>query len=95
MKKITKKEMWSQQEEQFPSEEHSRSLVAMLNPSELQELAAILVTDVVGGCKKRDLLQVAEDVNGWVATAEEYVQFREKRGQILKAREVTEGDIEV
>ncbi len=95
MKRISKKELWSYQEEQFPSEEHIRSLVAMLRPSELQELAASLVADVVGGCKKRDLLQVAEDVNGWVATAEEYVQFREKRGQILKAREDTEGDIEV
>jgi hypothetical protein len=40
-------------------------------------------------------LAVAEDVNGWVATAEEYVEFREKRGQILKASEDPEGDIAV
>ena len=95
MKRITKKELWSYQDEQFPSEDHIRSLVTLLRPSELQELTAILLTEVVGGCKKRDLLQVAEDVNGWVATAEEYVEFRKKRGQVLKAREDMQGDIEV
>ena len=87
MKKSSKRELWSCQDEQFPSEEHIRSLITLLRPSELRELTAILLTDVVGGCKKRHLLKVAEDVNGWVATAEEYVEFRGKGRQILKVRE--------
>lgn len=95
MKKISKKELWSYQEEQFPSEEHIRSLVPMLRPSELQELTTILLTGVVAGCRKRDLLQVAEDLNGWVATAEEYVEFRNKRRHVLSARQDKRGDIEI
>ena len=67
----------------------------LLKPAELRELTAVLVTEVMTDCKKKDLLTVAEDVNGWVATAEEYVEFRKKRGQILRAREDTQGDIEV
>ncbi len=86
MKKLSSKELWSYQEEQFPSKERIQALVPLLRPSELQELTTILLTDVVAGCKKKDLLQVAEDVNSWVATAEEYVEFREKRHEILSAR---------
>ena len=95
MKRISKKELWSYQEEQFPSEAHIRALVPLLRPSELRELTAELLTDVLAGCKKRDLLQVAENVNGWVATAEEYVEFRGKREQILKAREDFSDDVEL
>lgn len=95
MKRITKKELWNYQEEQFPSEEHIRSLVPLLRLSELRELTSELLTDVLAGCKKKDLLQVAEDLNGWVATAEEYVEFRGKRKQILKAREDFSDDIEI
>ena len=93
MKRLSKKELWSYQEEQFPTDEHIQALVPLLRPSELRELTAILLTDVVSGCKKKDLLQVAEDVNCWVATAEEYVEFRGKRRLILKAREDRQGDI--
>ena len=95
MKRTSKKELWSYQEEQFPSEEHIRALIPLLKPAELRELTAVLVTEVMADCRKKDLLKVAEDVNGWVATAEEYVEFRKKRGQILRAREDTQGDIEV
>ena len=70
-------------------------MVPLLRPSELQELTVELLTDVLAGCKKKDLLQVAEDVNGWVATAEEYVEFRGKRKQILKAREDFSDDVEI
>ena len=95
MKKTSKKELWDHQEEQFPSEEHIRALVPLLRPAELRELTVELVTDVLAGCRKKDLLQVAEDVNGWVATAEEYVEFRGKRREILKAREDFSDDIEL
>lgn len=95
MKKLSKKELWSFQEEQFPSEEHIQALIPLLRPAELRELTTILLTDVVAGCKKKDLLQVAEDVNGWVATAEEYVEFRGKRREILKAREEIRDDTEL
>ena len=95
MKRATKKELWSHQEEQFPSEEHIRALVPLLRPSELRELTVGLLADVLVGCKKKDLLQVAMDVNGWVATAEEYVEFRGKRKQILRAREDFSDDIEI
>ena len=87
MKKTSKKELWSYQEEQFPSEEHIRALVPLLRPSELRELTEELITDVLAGTKEGDLLKIAEHVNGWVATAEEYVELRGKRSQILKARE--------
>ena len=93
MKKLSKKEMWSIQEEQFPSEKHIQALIPLLKPSELRELTTILVTEVVAGCRNKDLLQVAEDVNGWVATAEEYVEFRHKRRYILKAQEDRRGDV--
>ena len=93
MRKLSKKELWSYQEEQFPSEEHIRALIPLLKPSELTELTAILLTDVVAGCKNKDLLKLAEDVNGWVATAGEYVEFREKRREILKAQEDRRGDV--
>lgn len=95
MKKLSKKELWSFQEEQFPSEEHIQALIPLLRPAELRELTTILLTDVVAGCKKKDLLQVAEDVNGWVATAEEYVEFRGKRREIQKAREEIRDDTEL
>jgi hypothetical protein len=95
MKRTSKKELWSYQEEQFPSDEHIRALVPLLRSSELRELTAILLTEVIAGCKDRDLLQVAEDVNGWIATAEEYVEFRAKRRHILNARENTRGDIDL
>ena len=95
MKKLSKKERWSFQEEQFPTDEHIQALIPLLRPAELRELTTILLTDVVAGCKKKDLLQVAQDVNGWVATAEEYVEFRGKRRQILKAREDFSDDIEI
>ena len=70
-------------------------MVPLLRPAELRELTVELVTDVLAGCRKKDLLQVAEDVNGWVATAEEYVEFRGKRREILKAREDFSDDIEL
>ena len=95
MKRVSKKERWSFQEEQFPTDEHIQALIPLLRPAELRELTTILVTEVVAGCKKKDLLQVAEDVNGWVATAEEYVEFRGKRKKILKAREDFSDDIEI
>ena len=95
MKRISKKELWSYQEEQFPSEEHIQALIPLLRPAELRELTTILVNEVVAGCKNRNLLQVAENVNGWVATAEEYVEFRGKRKQILKAREDFSDDVEL
>ena len=95
MKRVSKKEKWSFQEEQFPTDEHIQALIPLLRPAELRELTTILVTEVVAGCKKKDLLQVAQDVNGWVATAEEYVEFRGKRKQILKAREDFSDDIEL
>ena len=95
MKRVSKKERWSFQEEQFPTDEHIQALIPLLRPAELRELTTILVTEVVAGCKKKDLLQVAQDVNGWVATAEEYVEFRGKRKQILKAREDFSDDIEL
>jgi len=95
MKKLSKKELWCIQEEQFPSEKHIQALIPLLKPSELRELTTILVTEVVAGCRNKDLLQVAEDVNGWVATAEEYVEFRGKRRQILKARGDFSDDVEL
>ena len=95
MRKRSKKEIWSYQEEQFPTEEHIRALVPLLRPSELRELTTELLTDVLAGCKKKDLLKIAENMNGWVATAEEYVEFRGKRKQILRAREDFSDDIEI
>ena len=76
-------------------DEHIQALVPLLKLSELRELTTTLLTDVVAGCKKKDLLKVAEDVNGCVATAEEYVEFRGKRGQIMKAREESGDDVEL
>ena len=70
-------------------------MVPLLRPSELRELTTELLTDVLSGCKKKDLLKIAENMNGWVATAEEYVEFRGKRKQILRAREDFSDDIEI
>ena len=93
MKKLSKKVLWSYQDEQFPTEDQIQTLVPQLRTDELRELAVGLLTEVVSGCKERDLLKVAEDVNGWFATVEEYVEFRHKRRYILKAQEDRRGDV--
>ena len=93
MKKLSKKERWCIQDEQFPTEDQIQTLVSQLRTDELRELVVSLLTEVVSGCKERDLLKVAEDVNGWFATMEEYVEFRHKRRYILKAQEDRRGDV--
>ena len=87
MKIPSRNEQWDNQLEQFPSEAHIRALVPLLRTEELREIAIGIITDTFAGCNEKDLLKVAENVNGWVATAEEYVEFRKKRHHIVKARE--------
>ena len=81
------KEGWVDQLEQLPSEKHIRTLFSLLRPEELQEIAVGLTQGVAAGCQQEDLMRIAEDLNGWIATAEEYVEFRKKRHHILKARQ--------
>lgn len=78
---------WREQLAQLPTEEQARILVGLLRPAELRELAAGLVTDAAAGCKAESLLEVAEAVNGWVATAEEMATSRRKLRHIIAARE--------
>ena len=77
---------WLDQLGQFPSEEQVHKLVQLLRPSELREIAAGIVTDSIAGCRANNFLEVAEAINGWVATAEETVASRRKLRHILAAR---------
>ena len=80
-------EAWREQLAQLPTEEQARILVELLRPAELRELAAGLITEAAAGCKAESLTEVAEAVNGWVATAEEMATSRRKLRHILAARE--------
>ena len=83
----TPEEAWQDQVAQLPTEEQVRILTELLRPAELRELAAGLIIDAVAGCKSKSLLDVAESVNGWVATAEELSASRRKLRHILAAKE--------
>ncbi len=78
---------WRDQLAQLPSEEQLSALVTMLHTSELREIAAGIINDIVMGCKAGNIVEVAEAVNGWIATAEETVASRRKLRHILAARQ--------
>ena len=82
----TLKDTWRDQLAQLPSEEQVSALVTMLHTSELREIAAGIINDIVTGCKAGNIIEVAEAVNGWIATAEETVASRRKLKHILAAR---------
>ena len=88
-------EAWKSQLNQLPSESRIRKLIPSLDFGELQEVSVGLITDLTLGCRRGDLLQITEDLNGWVATAEEYLEYRARRQEILRAREDTQDDIEI
>ena len=82
----TLEDAWRDQLAQLPSEEQVSALVTMLHASELREIAAGIINDIVIGCKAGNIVEVAEAVNGWIATAEETVASRRKLRHILAAR---------
>ena len=82
----TLEDAWRDQLAQLPSEEQVSALVTMLHTSELREIAADIINDVIIGCKAGNIVEVAEAVNGWIATAEETVAYRRKLRHILAAR---------
>ncbi len=83
----TLEDAWRDQLAQLPSEEQVSALVTMLHTSELREIAAGIINDVIIGCKAGNIVEVAEAVNGWIATAEETLASRRKLRHILAARQ--------
>ena len=69
--------------------EQATTLSALLKHKDARKVLAGLIVDVSEACKRDNLVEVAEAVNSWVATAEEMVVTRSeaKRQRILKARD--------
>lgn len=83
----SREQTWKIEEQQFPCQENVQTLVSLLRPKELREITAGIITDLISCCRDRDLLRASEDLNGWIATGEEYVEFRRNRRHILQARQ--------
>ena len=78
---------------QFLSEGRVLVLVPKLHNAELRQMLAGVIIDLSNACKEKDLLKVAEELNGWSATLEELVEFRGKRDEIDKALQDMEASI--
>ena len=78
---------WQEQIEQFITEEQVQVLVQLLRTSELRETLAGVLSDCMNACRDKNLLELAEILNGWIATAEEMAGSRRKLRHILNARE--------
>lgn len=67
---------------QFPHDTQLQAMVSLLRPKELKQILAGVLADACSACRRQDLLEVAEELNSWIATAEETVEFRRKRRHI-------------
>ena len=61
---------------QLPTPEMVRTLGELLKPDELREVAEGLLIDCAQAARNGSLLESAEAIAGWVATAEEIITTR-------------------
>ena len=72
---------------QLPTPDMVQKLVGLLKPDELREVAAGLLADCAQAARNGNLLESAEAINSWVATAEEIVTTRKRFRYIKQTRE--------
>ena len=73
--------------EQLPTPEVARTLVESLKLDELRELAGGLLTDCAQATRNGSLLESAEAIAGWTATAEEIITTRGRFSALKKTME--------
>ena len=78
------KERFADALEQLPTPEMARTLAELLKPDELRELAEGLLADCAQAARNGSLLESAEAIVGWTATAEEMITTRGRFGALKK-----------
>ena len=73
--------------EQLPTSEMIGTLMGLLKPNELREVAEGILLDCTQATRKQDILENAEAINSWIATAEEIITTRKRFRAIQKTRE--------
>ena len=73
--------------EQLPTPEMIGKLMGLLKPDELREVAEGLLLDCAQATRKQDILENAEAINSWIATAEEIITTRKRFGSLKKTME--------
>ena len=73
--------------EQLPTPEMVGTLMGLLKPDELREVAEGILLDCAQATRKQDILENAEAINSWIATAEEIITTRKRFRAIQKTRE--------
>ena len=72
---------------QLPTPEMVGTLMGLLKPDELREVAEGMLLDCTQATRKQDILENAEAINSWIATAEEIIATRKRFRFIKKTRE--------
>ena len=73
--------------EQLPTPQLVGMLIRLMKPIELRELSEGVLNDCIQATHQQSLLDVANALNSWIATAEETVASRRKYRHIRAARE--------
>ena len=73
--------------EQLPTPEMIETLMGLLKPDELREVAEGILLDCAQATRNGNLLENAEAINSWIATAEEIITTRKRFRAIQKTRE--------
>ncbi|MYC37897.1 MAG: hypothetical protein F4X66_13440 [Chloroflexi bacterium] len=73
--------------EQLPTPEMVEALMGLLKPDELREVAEGILLDCTEATRKQDILENAEAINSWIATAEEIITTRKRFSSLKKTME--------
>ena len=73
--------------EQLPTPEMIGTLMGLLKPDELREVAEGILLDSTEATRNGNLLENAEAINSWIATAEEIITTRDRFPAIKKTME--------
>jgi len=80
-------ERWADALEQLPTPEMIGTLMGLLKPDELREVAEGILLDCTEATRKQDILENAEAINSWIATAEEIITTRKRFSSLKKTME--------
>ena len=73
--------------EQLPTSEMIGTLMGLLKPDELREVAEGILLNCAQATRNGNLLENAEAINSWIATAEEIITTRDRFPAIKKTME--------
>ena len=73
--------------QQLPTHDMIGTLMGLLKPDELREIAEGILLDCTQATRKQDILENAEAINGWIATAEEIITTRKRFSSLQKTME--------